>query len=332
MYRVSSLTSVPDRVLDRWIRRLVVLVAVVAVAFVGIYVADRWRPASAPIVDQRMAALEEAVRADPNDVSARGQLADLYAVKGRHEEAIAQYGAILETGKADMLAHLSRARVLQQTGALDAAAADFAAVVELLVDSEMANVDPNLEAAYYGLGAIALEQDRAADAVGYLEKALAIERSDADALNLIGRAYVATGRPDDAITALRRAIDFVPIGWSEPYQALAAAYTDAGDTDLAAWASAMVAMQTGDLSGAETSLTALLDGPAAVDARIGLGLVAETRGDTAGAATQYAEALALDPDNVAAQMGAARVRPPEAVPSAAPLPDLPAPGTEGGDR
>jgi tetratricopeptide (TPR) repeat protein len=332
MYRVSSLASVPDRVLDRWIRRLVLLVAVALIAFVGIYVVDRWRPASAPIIDQRQAALEEAVRADPNDIAARGALADLYAVNGRYEEAIVQYDAILETGEADMLAHLSRGRANQEIGALDAAAADFSAVVELLSDSEMANIDPNLEAAYYGLGAIALEQGRPADAVEQLEKALAIKRSDADALNLIGRAYVATGRPDDAIVALRRAIDFVPIGWAEPYEALAAAYADAGDADLAAWAAAMVGMQSGDLGGAEAALTAVLEGPAALDARIGLGLIAETRGDTDAAAAWYAEALGLDPDNVAAQLGASRVRPPEAVPSSAPLPELPAPGAEGGDQ
>jgi tetratricopeptide (TPR) repeat protein len=332
MYRVSSLATVPERVLDRWIRRLVLLVAVALVAFVGIYAADRWRPASPPIVDQRMAALEEAVRADPNDIAARGQLADLYAVNGRYQEAIVQYDAILETGKADMLAHLSRGRANQELGALDAAAADFAAVVELLAGSEMANIDPNLEAAYYGLGAIALAQGRPADAIEQLEKALAIKRSDADALNLIGQAYAAAGRPDDAITALRRAIDFVPIGWEEPYRALAAAYADAGDADLSAWATAMVAMQSGDLTAAEEGLTAVLEGSAAVDARIGLALIAETRGDTDAAAAWYAEALGLDPDNVAAQLGASRVRPPEGVPSTAPLPELPAPGAEGGDQ
>jgi tetratricopeptide (TPR) repeat protein len=332
MYRVSSLATVPDRVLDRWIRRLVLIVAVVVVAFVGIYAGDRWRPAAPGIVDQRTAALEEAVRADPNDIAARGQLADVYYAAGRYAEAIAQYAAILETGKADTRAHLSRGRSYLAIGQLDAAAADYTAVVDALAGGEMANVDPNLEAAYYSLGSIALQQDRAADAIGYLEKALAIKRSDADALNLIGQAYVATGRPDDAVTALRRATDFVPIGWAEPYEALAAAYAAMDEPELADWAGAMAAMQDGDLASAQTRLTALLEGPAAIDARIGLALIAETRGDSAAANTWYGEVLALDPDNVVAQLGAGRVRPPDAAPSAEPLPALPAPGTGETDR
>jgi len=331
MFRLSSLSAVPDRVIERSIRRLLILVAIAAVAFTGIYVADRWRPAAPTIVDRRTAALEEAVRADPTDIAARGQLADVYVAAGRYPDAIAQYDAILETGKADTLAHLSRGRAFLAAGELDAAAADYEAVVAALAGTEMANVDPNLEAAYYALGSIALTQDRAEDAVGHLERALAIKRADADALNLLGRAYVAVGRPDDAVAALRRAIDFVPIGWAEPYDALATAYADAGDDALAEWAAAMAIMQAGDLPAADARLSALLDGPAAVEARIGLALIAETRGDTAAAAARYEEALALDPDSTAARLGLARVGEGTGDAPAEPLPDLPAPGA-GDDR
>ena len=50
-------------------------------------------------------------------------------------------------------------------------------------------------------------------------------RSDADALYLIGTAYVATGETDKAETTLRAAVAFVPIGWAEPYTAMADAFT-----------------------------------------------------------------------------------------------------------
>ena len=106
-------------------------------------------------------------------------------------------------------------------GQLDDAAKDYQAVVDIAKGGEMANVDPMLQASYYSLGSIAMQQARPADAIAHLEKALAIKRSDADALYLIGTAYVATGETDKAETALRAAVAFVPIGWSEPYVALA---------------------------------------------------------------------------------------------------------------
>src|SRR5512143_704589 len=101
MSRVTSLTSMSDRQLDRWIKRIGLIIAVGAIAFVGFYVFDRWRPPSAPIVDREVAALEAAVQADPADIASRGRLADLYVTKERYPEAIAQYQAILETGKQD---------------------------------------------------------------------------------------------------------------------------------------------------------------------------------------------------------------------------------------
>ena len=111
--------------------------------------------------------------------------------------------------------------------------------MEIAKGGEMANVDPMLNAAYYGLGAIALEQDKPAEAIRFLTAAVAIKRSDADALNLLGTAYVRNGEPAKAIEPLRSAIAFVPIGWSEPYLTLAQAYGDTGDAARAAWAAAM---------------------------------------------------------------------------------------------
>ena len=60
----------------------------------------------------------------------------------------------------------------------------------------------------------------------------------------------------------------------------------------------MAALESGDTSGAETRLLALTSGEAAGEATVGLGIVMETRGDTAAAADWYRKALALDPTNV----------------------------------
>jgi tetratricopeptide (TPR) repeat protein len=307
MSRVTSLTNMPEAELNRWIRRIALLFVVVLVAFVAFYAVDRFRAPAAPILDRELTALEDAVRADPADLASRGRLGDLYLAANRYDDAIAQYTEIIGTGKQDEAGYVSRGRAYELKGDLDAAAADYAKVVEIASPNEMANVDPMLQTSYYGLGAIALQQEKPQEAVDYLLKALAIKRTDADAMNLLGAAYVQVGTPEKAIEPLRKAVMFVPVDWPDPYQTLAAAYTAMGDTDLAEWANAMVAGQTGDVEGAIRRLEAMADGDAALDARIGLGLLAESQGDDVTATTWYRKALELDPENTSAQLGLSRV-------------------------
>src|SRR3990172_10880204 len=226
---LASLTRISEGELDRLIKRIAAILVVGTLVFVGFYVLDRFRMPAPSMVDQTITSLEGAVREDASDVASRGQLADAYVVAKRYEEAVAQYDAILATGEADELAHFGRARASQALGNLDAAKADYQAVVDIAKEGEMAHVDPTLNAAFYGLGQIALEQDKPADAAQYLAAAVAIKRSDADALNLLGTAYVRNGEPAKAIEPLRSAIAFVPIGWSEPYTTLAPAYADTRD-------------------------------------------------------------------------------------------------------
>ncbi len=78
---------------------------------------------------------------------------------------------------------------------------------------------------------------------------------------------------------------------------------------------------------AEPRLKAITDGPAAVDAAIGLGLLYERTGDTGAAADWYGKALAASPDNAEARLGLGRV---SAGDGASPLPALPTPGAPAG--
>ncbi len=296
MFRVTSPTKMDDRQLNRWIRRVLLLLVLGTIAFVAFYALDRWRPATTPIVDQRLAALEAAVRDKPDDVAARGQLADTYVAKGRYEDALVQYDAIVATGKADELARYGRAGAYVGLGRLDDAAQDYQAVVDIARDGEMANVDPMLQASYYSLGSIAMQQGRPAAAIPFLEQALAIRRSDADALYLIGTAYVATGATDKAEAALRAAVAYVPIGWSEPYAALAEGFTKAArppwPSGPARWRTSPPASRT-----SPSRASCDRDGEAAVDAAIGLGLLNETRGATARRRRVVRKALAASPAN-----------------------------------
>ena len=307
MSRVTSLTNMPDAQLNRWIKRIALLFVVVLVAFVAFYAVDRFRVPAASIADREVAALEEAVRVDPADVVARGQLADTYVAKARYDEAIALYTQIIDTGKEQRPAYLGRARALEFKGDLPGAAADYQKVVDLSVGGEMAAANAGLARAYYGLGSVALKQDKPQEAVDQLLKAKAIRRTEADTMNLLGAAYVKVGQPDKAIEQLEQAILFVPVGWAEPYQALSDAYAAKGEAEHAEWAAAMAQAQTGDTKGAATRLENLADGPAGLDARISLGLIAEESGDTAAAADWYRGALELDGQNRAAQLGLSRV-------------------------
>lgn len=307
MSRVTSLTNIPDAQLNRWIKRVALLVVVVLVAFVAFYVVDRFRAPAPSLVDRNIATLEEAVRTDPKDIVARGKLADMYFAAERYEDAVGQYSAIIDSGKEIELASLGRAQSYQELGRYDEAKVDYAAVVEIAKDGEMANVDPNLQAAYFGLGAIALAQGKPKDAVEPLESAVAIIRTDADALTALGTAYNQLNESDKALEVLRRAAALVPVGWADPYQEMAKAYTAKGDAGYASWATAMGLLAAGDDIGAEAALKTIT-GDAEIDAWIGLAYVAETRGDNATASDWYNKVLDKEPENESALLGLARVR------------------------
>jgi tetratricopeptide (TPR) repeat protein len=326
MLRVTSLASMDERRLNRLIKRVALLLVAGVVVFTAFYVLDRWRAPAPPIVDRQLSSLEQAVRDNPDDIVSRGQLADTYVVKGRFEDALAQYDAILATGKAEQQATYGRAAALFGLERLDEAAADYRAVVDMAKGGEMAHVDPLLQSAYYQLGSIAMRQEQPADAIPYLEEALAIKRSDADALYLIGTAYVATGESEKAVTALRKAVAFVPIGWSEPYAALAEAYAAGGQAGMAEWATAMADLSAGRADEARERLLGIVESDTALEATIGLGLIAETSGDTAEAADWYGKALVIAPDSTDARMGMSRVA---AGDIGSPLPALPTPGAPG---
>lgn len=310
MSRVTSLTSMSDKQLTRLIRLVVLLLVVGVVAFTAFYVVDRYHPIPKPsAIDTQIAADEAAVKANPADIAARGTLADLYVKAKRYQDAITQYQAIISAGQSLELAQMGLGRAYQGLSQLDDAAKAWQAVVDIAAPGEMAASDPNLATAYYELGLIATQQNRASDAVASLKKALAINNTDSDTLYALGLAQTAAGQLDDAIASLKAAAQFVPVGWADPYTALSTAYAKKGDAPMSTWASGMSQLATGDNAGAVAALTPLVSGPAAEDAMVGLGLAAESRGDTATAADWYQKALAKNPANPAATLGLARVRP-----------------------
>ena len=296
---------------DRTINRLIVgaiVALVIIVPLIGvIYFLDRSADPGPSMAQRAVTVAEEAVRKEPNNVSARLALATSYLQSERYQDAVTQYAEVLKVVPDHHGALLARGNAYLLLDDQASAAKDYERLVEIASGGEQANADPQLEEAYYRLGDIALRQGRNDDAVKLLTSALAISRTDADAMNLLGAAYVKTGKAEDAVTVLRRAISFVPIGWCEPYQNLADAYTALKNADGAAYASGMVSWCGGDAAAARLALAPLTDGDLAVEALLGLGQIAEMEGDVATATEMYQKVLAKDPQNSNAIFGMQRI-------------------------
>ncbi len=302
-----SFGTVSDRTLNRAIVGLVALLAIGLPAMAIFYYADRHVDGGPSMAQRAIIAAEEAVRAEPNKMGPRLALAAAYVADGRTRDALVQYDEVLGADAANRVALLGRGDAYRVRGELAAAQHDDQAMVDIARGGEMARADLQLEAAYYGIGAIALRQDRPRDAATHLADALRIDRTDADALDLMGQALIGSGDVRGAIDALRDAVTLVPTGWCDPYAHLAEAYTALGETAGATYASGMVAFCDGRRGEAEALLEPLVDGPFARDALIGLGLIAEDRSDRDAAAAFYARVYAMDPNDFAAISGLGRV-------------------------
>ena len=296
---------------DRTLNRVIVVLA--AVLLIGIpviaitYYADRHVDGGPSMTQRAVSAAEEQVRNNPNLLSARLALGAAYANDSRPADAISQYGIVLQSEAGNRAALLGRGDAYRATSDLASAATDYQALIDSAKDEEMAPVDRQLEAAYYGLGYVQFQQNNPRDAATNLANALVIDRTDADALDLMGQALIKIGDNDSAIDALNDAVALVPTGWCDPYDHLADAYAAKSDSAGAAYATGMVALCEGRPDDAQAALEPLVGGVYGRDALIGLGLVAENRGDAAAAAGYYEQVYALNPADFAAVTGLARV-------------------------
>lgn len=286
----------------------IVMILVIGIPLVGaLYFFDQFRDPGASLADRAVQSAEDAVQKNPNSILPRFALAELYAAKGRFPEAIMQYDEILKAQPDTASVLLGRGRAAVAMGNLDAGAADFQKVIDGATDKEMSDFDQQLEAAYYGLGDVELKRDHPAVAAELLANAVKINRTDADALYLLGAAMIRSGDPKSGIDALRLAIALVPTGWCDPYSQLALAYAAQSDSSHVEYANGMVGLCEKRYAEAQTQLMAASSGTAAVDAFIGLGLLAEEQGDYTAAADAYKKALVADPSNFAATTGISRV-------------------------
>lgn len=299
---------------DRTLNRLLIggaLVLVIGIPVVGVvYFTDRYVDAGPTLVQRQLAAAEEAVRTTPNSIGARLQLAAVYVAANRPDDAMKQYDEVLRVKPEHRGAILGRAEVQAAGGDLKGAATSFERIVndaKAGKGGEFAGADPQLEQAYFGLGSIALREGRIPDAVAALEAAVTIDPTDADAWNLLGQAHLKAGAGVASVGALRKAILFVPTGWSEPYATLAQAYQLLGKTAESEYATAMVDFAEKRPAEAKRRLETLTSGPVAIDAMLGLGMITEAEGEREAATRWYQQVLLGDPQNFNARVGLGRL-------------------------
>ncbi len=284
------------------------LVGVVFLAFAGFYVWDRYvRLGDQSVIERQIATLEAAIREDPQDPARRVALAEYYLGKGMYSQAVDQAEQVLRAYPENQGALLVAGIAYNQMGQYDKVLEPLEKFVELRKDSPMAKTDMALETAYYFLGESYLEVGQPEKAVPALEGALAIERTDADALYKLGQAHLALNQPDQAVEALQRAVRLVP-DFAEAYAALIEAYTALGQTDYVTYARGMQAYARQDYVTARTHLEqatqALSD---FAPAWVGLGLTYEQLGQIEPAMQAIEHALQLDPNDLLAQQAYGRL-------------------------
>jgi len=289
--------SASDRRLNRLLRAGVAVFVVGALAFAGVYYQDQHVNAGPSLVDRQIAGAEAAVKKTPNNLGIRLQLAAAYQTDKRPNDALKQYDEVLKADKTNRTALLGRGSTLTSTGDLTAAAAAYHKITDAGSKGEFAAADPQLEEAHYFLGSIAVKQGKTKEALTELSAALKIDRTDSDALYLMGVAELKAGAPLLAVSALKQAILFVPMGWCEPYSQLSVAYGKLGSASQATYAGAMTDFCLKKPTEAKNQLKTLTTGPAAVDATLGLGLIEETESNKAEAVSWYKKALILDRTN-----------------------------------
>lgn len=331
MFRIASLDQMSDQKLSRLTRRLAVLLVLGSVAFSAFYFLDRHPVAGPSLVDRQIARAEDAVRTAPDNVPARMALASLYLSAERFDAASEQYGQILSIQPEHKLALLGRGTALFLAENLAEAEGMYQKLIDTTAGGEFTMVDPAVEEAHYYLGTIASRTGRLDRAVAEYGAALAIEPTDADACYGLGTAYLALGRPADAIEPLRMATAFVPLEWTDPYTALQDAYTRLGRAADAAWAGAMIDLTQGRYGVGKEKLEPLAGPAASIDVLIGMGYATEGLGDTPAAADWYRAALAVDPTNFNAQQGIGRTTDERGPSSTPPTPAATKPGGSGSD-
>lgn len=297
---------------DQRIMRLVlltfVLVVVIGIAFGGYYYWDRYiHLGDRSPTDLAAEHLLQQVRENPQDIELRVTLASVYLKDGLHKQAIDQAAQVIEKYPDHQEALLVLGLSYTQLGEVQSAVGTLEKFTDMRRSAPMSDTDPVLEAALYYLGQNYLILEQPAKAESVLLEALRIERTDADAMYLLGQAYAQQNRHQLAIEQYHNATRFVP-DFAEVYHAMAASYSMMEEDDYTSYALGAEAFSLGDYAKAYEVLLASIESlPDFAPAHWVLGLTYEKIGDLEKAQEYLIRSLELDPGSYVAEHALGRI-------------------------
>lgn len=294
------------------LQRIIIFAAIALVLAVGsfgfYYYQDRYvRSDDVSPINKSISDLEQAIRADPENLDLRIALAESYLVAENFDQAITQSLQVLEKDATKDRAYMVLGVAYASQKKCADAISPLQKFVEIHQASPMASSDNVLETGLYYLGDCKLQLNQPQEALPLLEAAVQINRTDADAFYKLGEAYRLTDQHDQAIKSYERAVLFVP-NFTEAYQGMVDSYTTQGKNDYATYARGMVAYSVKDYETAVTELEQLkIILPDYAPVYLGLGLSYEGLGNLEAAREILKKTLEIDPENFAAQQALGRV-------------------------
>jgi tetratricopeptide (TPR) repeat protein len=152
-------------------------------------------------VDEAIANYQAALRTEPNSATAYNSLGGALLAEGETRSAIAQFREALRIDRTYSNARYNLARTLASEGDLNGAASEYLAFLR---------EQPDDAAAQAGLAGIYVQQRRYREAVPFFREAARLRPDDADTWSNFGTALAITGDLPGAITAFERALEIDP--------------------------------------------------------------------------------------------------------------------------
>jgi tetratricopeptide (TPR) repeat protein len=152
--------------------------------------------------DEQKAALESAVRLDPNSVEARYALANIARQTGDTAASREQFAKVQQLRQADVNRDLAQGEI--RAGVALADKRDFDAAIEHF--RKAIGIDPKLGEAHFDLAGALLEKGDAGAAIPSFRQAIALAPAWAEAHYQLGRALLQSGERNQAMSEFRTAL------------------------------------------------------------------------------------------------------------------------------
>lgn len=217
-----------------------------------------------------LAPMRKAVRLSPNDTEAHSNLGNVQQALGSHAQAILSYRTAIRLSPEFSVAHNNMGNAQKAIGRIDLAIESFQRAVSL---------NPDYADAHSNLGSALHEAARFIEAVDSISRALAIRPDFPEARNNLGLALGGLNKLDDAVVSFRTAIALNPN--------YADAYNNLGNTQHS--------LKQFDQA-ADSFYRAITIEPEFSDAYNNLGNILQALGRLDEAASVYMKALAIRPD------------------------------------